>query len=335
MEQMVYGVDLGWATQLETMGYRWLNEAGEETELLEALKELGVNAVRLRVFVNPPQGAFWQKTEDEICMLGFCDAGNVLKMAKRVKGQGMKLMVGFHYSNHFADPEHQDIPMEWRNDTDTQLEKRVAGHTREVLELFAKEGVCPDWVQVGNEVNNGLMWPRGSLKEAPGQLVRFLNAGYGAAKEVCPSCQVVTHLAEVCNREFCGAFLDNFFAEKGKTDILGFSYYPYWQQFESDKDMLSEKLKAYSRVYQKPVMIAEVGGLEHDGEGSYKIVSDCLGAMMEQDGQEERGVFYWEPEAASKILPDKYPLGAAKPTGEKTLKFNQALRAYRDFTVTP
>ena len=330
-KQMVYGVDLGWATQLETMGYRWLNEAGEETDLLKALKEFGVNAVRSRVFVNPPEGAFWQKKEDEICMLGFCDALNVLKMAKRVKEQGMKLMVGFHYSNHFADPEHQDIPREWRNDTDIQLERRGADHTREGLKLFAENGACPDWVQVGNEVNNGLMWPRGSLNEAPKQLVRFLNAGYDAVKEACPDCKVITHLAEVCNREFCGAFLDNFFAEKGRTDILGFSYYPYWQQFKSNKDMLSEKLKVYSQVYQKPVMIAEVGGLEYDDEGSYKIVSDCVGAMAEQDGQEECGVFYWEPEAASEILPDKYPLGAAKLVGEKTLKFNQALRAYRDF----
>lgn len=330
MKQMICGVDLGWAGQLEAMGYRWQNEAGEETDILTASKELGVNAVRLRVFVNPPEGGFWQKTKDEICMLGFCDAGNVLGMAKRVKEQGMKLMVGFHYSNHFADPEHQDIPQEWKNDTDIQMEEQVAGHTREVLELFAGQGVRPDWVQVGNEVNNGILWPRGGLKDAPGQLVRFLNAGYNVVKAVCPACQVVTHLAEVCNTEFCRRFLDNFFANGGKTDILGFSYYPYWQQFASDKDMLSGKLKEYRQAYGKPVMIAETGGLELDEEGSYKIVSDCVGAMMEQDGQEECGVFYWEPEAASVILPDKYPLGAARLTGEKMLKYNKALRAYRD-----
>ena len=104
MSTMIYGIDLGWASQLETMGYRWLNDAGEETDILTASKELGVNAVRLRIFVNPPEGAFWQKTEEEICMLGFCDAINVLKMSERVKEQWIKLMVGFQYSNHFADP---------------------------------------------------------------------------------------------------------------------------------------------------------------------------------------------------------------------------------------
>lgn len=330
MKKMIYGVDLGWASQLESMGYRWLNESGKETDILEASKELGVNAVRLRIFVNPPREAFWQKQEDETCMLGFCDAAHVVEMAERIKKSGMKLMVGFHYSDHFADPEHQDIPEKWLNDSDPQLEKRIYEHTREVMLLLAEHGAAPDWVQVGNEINNGILWPRGSLKEAPGQLVRFLNAGYDAVKEVCPDSQVITHLASVLNDDLCVPFLKNFFAEKGKTDILGFSYYPYWEKFESDKDVLSAKLKEYTRKYHKPVMIAEVGGLDHDEEGTYKIVSDCIGAMREQDGQEECGVFYWEPEVTAAILPDSYPLGAAKLAGEKTLRYTKVLRAYRD-----
>ncbi len=77
-------------------------------------------------------------------------------------------------------------------------------------------------------------------------------------KEVCPDSQVITHLASVLNDDLCVPFLENFSAEKGKTDILGFSYYPYWEKFESDKDVLSAKLKEYTRKYHKPVMIAEV-----------------------------------------------------------------------------
>lgn len=143
-------------------------------------------------------------------MLGFCDAQGVLEISKRIKESGMKLMVGFHYSNHFADPEFQDLPQEWKNDTDSQLEKRVADHTKEVLGLLMEHGICPEWVQVGNEINNGMMWPKGSLKEAPKQLVRFLNAGYDAVKEVCPDSKVITHLASVCNESLCRPFLDNF-----------------------------------------------------------------------------------------------------------------------------
>lgn len=332
MESMIYGVDLGWASQLEDMGYRWLNEAGEETDIIEASKEIGANAVRLRVFVNPPKEAFWQKREDERCMLGFCDMKNVLKMAKRAKAGGMKLMIDFHYSDHFADPVFQDLPKEWEGDTDRQLETKVSEHTKEVLELLVKHDIYPEWVQVGNEINNGMMWPKGGLKESPKQLVRFLNAGYDAVKEVCPDCQVITHLAAVCDDTLCRPFLDNFFAENGKTDILGFSYYPYWEQFESDKDMLSEKLKKYSADYHKPVMITEVGGPDYDEEGSYKILADCIGAMKEQ-GQKEAGIFYWEPEITSEILPDKYPLGAAKLVGKKTLQYTKALRVYKNLKI--
>ncbi|WP_285824718.1 glycosyl hydrolase 53 family protein [Schaedlerella arabinosiphila] len=124
--------------------------------------------------------------------------------------------------------------------------------------------------------------------------------------------------------------LENFFAENGKTDILGFSYYPYWEKFESDRKVLSAKLREYAQKYGRPVMIAEVGGLDHDEEGTYQILADCINAMGEQDGQEECGVFYWEPEVTAKILPDAYPLGAAKLVGEKTLQYHKALRAYRE-----
>ena len=86
----------------------------------------------------------------------------------------------------------------------------------------------------------------------------------------------------------------------------------------------------YSEKYHKPVLIAEVGGPDRDDEGSYKIVKDAIEAMKEMEDQEELCVFYWEPEATSAILPDHYPLGAAKLAGDKRLKYNKALTAYRD-----
>lgn len=330
MKEMIYGVDLGWFTQLESMGYRWLDENGDETDIFTASKEMGVNAVRLRIFVNPPKDAFWMKRGTERVMLGFCDAESILSISKRIKASGMKLMTGFHYSDHFADPEIQDIPEEWKDDTGRQLADRVYSHTKEVLALLADNEIYPEWVQVGNEVNNGIMWPKGSLAEAPESLVRFLNAGYDAVKEISPGSKVITHLASVCNRSLCEPFLENFFKNGGKTDILGFSYYPYWEKFESDKDFLAGYLKFYSEKYQKPVMIVEVGGPNEDVAESYHTICDAINAMKEMNTQNHPGVFYWEPEAATEILPDKYPLSAAELVGEKTLKYTKALSAYRD-----
>lgn len=330
MRKMIYGVDLGWASQLESMGYRWLNESGNETDILTASKEMGADAVRLRVFVNPPKEAFWMKRENEKVMLGFCDGQSVLQMAERVKEQDMKLMIDFHYSDHFADPLFQDIPEAWKDDSDEELEKKVYGHTKEVLELLAEHSIYPEWVQVGNEINNGIMWPKGSLKEAPEALVRFLNAGYDAVKEVCPDTQVVTHLASVCDESLCEPFWQNFFEHGGKTDILGFSYYPYWENFKSDQEKLAGYLKRYAEEYHKPVLIAEVGGPDYDEEESCKIMQDAIGAMKEMEDQEELAIFYWEPEATKEILTDGYPLCAAKLVGEKTLQYTKTLRAYRD-----
>lgn len=330
MAEMIYGVDLGWALQLEALGYSWQDEAGEQKDILELSKEMGANAVRLRVFVNPPADGLWKKQEHEICMLGFCDAQNVLTMAQRVKKQEMKLMIDFHYSDHFADPQYQDLPEEWKQNTDEELEQKVAGHTKEVLRLLVQHGIVPQWVQVGNEINNGMMWPNGRLDTAPKQMVRFLNAGYDAVKEICPDCKVVTHLAAVCDDAQCAPFLERFFTENGKTDILGFSYYPYWEPLLSSRDRLAQQLKKYAGTYQKQVMIVETGGLESDEEESYRLLADCICAMREQNGQEEAGIFYWEPEAASQVLPDRYPLCAAKLAGEKILRYNKALEAYRD-----
>lgn len=330
MAEMIYGADLGWVTQLEAMGYQWLDETGAERDILEISKELGVNAVRLRVFVNPPKDAFWRKQDDAVCMLGFCDADSVLSMAERVSDCGMKLMIDFHYSDHFADPQYQDMPEAWKHDTDAQLEQRVFEHTKEVLQLLVRHGIYPQWVQAGNEINNGMMWPNGKLDTAPKQLVRFLNAGYDAVKQVCPDCQVITHLAAVCDDAQCRPFFDNFFAQDGKTDILGFSYYPYWEPELSSKERLSKQLHTYARAYKKPVMIVETGGPDSDEQGSYEMLTDCIRVMREMDGQQQTGIFYWEPAAAAQILPDKYPLCAAKLTGGKTLRYNKALQAYRD-----
>ena len=175
MHDFAYGVDVSWVSQLEAQGIYWIDCDGQKADPIALLKTMGADAVRLRVFVNPPAEAFWTKPEKafagrkfgpEKCMLGFCDKNGMLELAKRAKALGMRLMVDFHYSDHFADPVFQDIPEEWKNDSYEQLSGRVAGHTREVLELLKSQGVYPEWVQVGNELNTGLLLPVGSTRSA-------------------------------------------------------------------------------------------------------------------------------------------------------------------------
>ena len=335
--EMAYGVDLGWLSQLEERGIRWVNQEKKEVEPLQAMKDMGADAVRLRIFVNPPKESYWTKKDGTVCMLGFCDAKSVLEVSERVKAAGMKLMLDFHYSDHFADPEYQDIPEEWVNDDAEQLTKRVYQHTKEVLTLFLEKGIEPEWVQVGNEINPGLLLPAGSRKEHPEQMVSFLNAGYDAVKECFPSCQVITHLSCVNFPEFCEPFWEAFFGNGGKTDILGFSYYPYWYDMimqHKDKkpvDLFYNPLIWYAEKYKKPVMIVEVGGPETDEEGTYELLMNTMEAVRQVPDNQGLGVFYWEPEVGAGLLPDKYPLGAALALDENTIQLTKALTAYKVF----
>ena len=105
--EYAYGADIGWLSQLEANGIKWVNEDMHEVDAIGELKRLGTNAIRLRVFVNPPVTAIWRKNETTVCMLGFCNAEGLLDAAKRVRDEGMRLMIDFHYSDHFADPDIQ------------------------------------------------------------------------------------------------------------------------------------------------------------------------------------------------------------------------------------
>lgn len=335
--KMAYGVDLGWLSQLEARGIHWVDAEKKEVEPLAAMKEMGVDAVRFRIFVNPPKDAYWRKDEKTECMLGFCDGQSVLEVSKRVKEAGMKLMLDFHYSDHFADPQYQDIPEGWLQDDAGQLTKRVYQHTKEVMTLFVENGVEPEWVQVGNEINPGLLLPVGSRKEHPEQMTAFLNAGYDAVKEVCPSCQVITHLACGNFPQLCDPFWEVFFGNGGKTDILGFSHYPYWYDMmkkdmkEKLTDPFYNPLTYYVERYRKPVMIVEVGGPETDPEGTYELLMDTMEAVRQVPDGQGLGVFYWEPEVGAELLPDKYPLGAAVALDEHTIQFTKALSAYKAY----
>jgi len=329
-DRMVLGADLGWVSQLESRGIRWVDEEGRQIDPLQAVKDMGTNTVRLRVFVNPPKEAFWQKKNGTVCMLGFADAESVLEIAKRVKAMDLQLMIDFHYSDHFADPQYQDVPEAWQNEDGEGLKKKVYEHTKEVLHLLVENGAAPEWVQVGNEINPGILLPHGGLKENPGQLVEFLNMGYDAVKECCPDCKVITHIAGPYKPDWCEPFLDNFFEKGGKTDVLGFSHYPYWFKVEQSAEFLLGYLSRYEQKYHKPVMVCEVGGPENEEEGTYQLLMNTMEALERLPDEKGLGVVYWEPEVASGLLPDKYFMGASRLVNEHTLQFTKALSAYRD-----
>ena len=178
------GADISWATQMEKDGVKFYGADGNAIECTALMKEIGMNAIRLRVWVNP---------ED-----GWCGKEDVLVKAKRAQALGLRLMIDFHYSDSWADPSKQAKPAAWADFGVEKLAEAVAGHTEEVLTLLKDNGVDVEWVQVGNEVNNGMLHPEGNIGKEENILnfVNFFNAGYNAVKKVFPQAKVILHRSD-------------------------------------------------------------------------------------------------------------------------------------------
>lgn len=331
IDMFVYGADIGWLKQFEELGYRWLNEEGEQKDVLAILKEYGINALRFRVFVDPPSKPVWIKAENDICFLGYADPESVVEEAMRAAKEGFRIMIDFHYSDYFADPGCQLMPERWKDHSHEMLLEDMYRHTHDVLQMLTEQGIYPEWVQVGNEVNSGIMLPAGSAADAFENLAELLNMGYKAVKDVCPETKVVTHLAEGQDPEFSRKFFDCFLKKySGKTDILGLSYYPYWigSDYTETIDSVRENLNTLASRYDKDVMICEIGGYEKEEENSYQFVRAIVDTVKNVSDGKGKGVFWWEPECNSALLPDRYPLGATRMVDEKTIQFTKALRGF-------
>ena len=327
-----YGADIGWLKQLEDEGVSWVNDNGVQQDPLSILQDHGINSVRLRVFVNPDSSAYWYKDDTTWTMLGYTDKASVITAAQRAQALDMRIMIDFHYSDVFADPAHQIKPAAWQSYSVSQLTTAVYNHTYDVMNSLKNVGITPEWVQVGNEIDPGILLPTGSTANFA-NLAQFLNAGYDAVKAVSSSTKVITHLAHGTDNSASRWFFNNFLnVYSGKTDVIGFSFYPYWdgESYWNVTDDLSANLNDMAATYGKEVMVTEVGGLETNPTDSYWTVKDTIDLVKNVPSSMGIGVFYWEPEANSSVLSDGYPLGATTLVSDKALQFSHTLDAFSD-----
>lgn len=324
------GADIGWLNQLENKGIQWEDTNGVKNDALQILKNHGVNSIRLRVFVNPPSSFEWTKKDGTKCILGYSDTKGVLYMAQRAKKLGMRIMLDFHYSDHFADPAYQDKPAAWKNDNFSQLESDVYNHTHYLMSALKNIGISPDWVQIGNETNSGMLWPDGSSYNYT-KWASLINDGYNAVKSVNSSSKVIIHLSNGADNTLYRNIFDGLTKAGAKFDVIGMSYYPYWDKvnYTQNIDALGYNLNDMAKRYNKEVMICETGGLENDPSNTYSIIKAVINKVKSVPNNKGLGVFYWEPEANSHVLPDSYPLGTCSTVSNTTLKFTYAIDAFK------
>ena len=309
------GADVGWLPQMEATGYKFYDNDGTEKNGLQLLKNRGMNAVRLRVWVNP--------NDDKAS--GHCSKDETVTMALRAKKMGMRVMINFHYSDSWADPAKQSKPQAWENHSFSELSNDVYNHTFDVLVALKNAGVTPEWVQVGNEIPGGMLWPEGSTSNWQ-QLGQLLNKGYDATKAVDKNIKVIVHVDEGNNNAKFRTFFDNATAQKVKYDIIGLSYYPFWIKKDYSETItdLEFNLNDMVKRYNKNVMIVEVGGEDDKVQNTYELLKATINAVKKVPNNRGLGVIYWEPQGAKSW--SGYSLSAWQTDG----KPSPALDAFKE-----
>ncbi|THF85858.1 hypothetical protein E7T09_15205 [Deinococcus sp. KSM4-11] len=305
VQDFIKGVDISTLQALEDKGIAF-SDAGKKEDLLAILKAHGVNYVRLRVWNHPTESG------------GYNDKAKLLLLAPRVKAAGLKLLVDFHYSDFWADPGKQVKPAAWANLSGAKLQQAVYDYTKDVLSGLKVVNAYPDMVQIGNEINSGMLLPDGAVGNFDG-LAGLLKQGVEAVRDTTPAGQhtkVMIHLANGGDNATFVHFFDQVKARGIDYDVIGLSYYPYWHGTFQE---LKANLADLAGRYGKELVVAETAypytlangdtserniagqketdtvGLSASVANQKLVVQTVLNTVASVPGGLGLGAFYWEP----------------------------------------
>lgn len=302
----IRGADISSLKKSEDLGGVYFDHNGKARDALSILHDHGLNFARLRVWVNSPDG--------------YHGKNQLLEMARRCKNYSIGLLVDFHYSDVWADPGKQFKPQSWEELDFEGLKSAVYAHTFEVCSALVQQGTPPAIVQIGNEINNGMLWPEGKNEKSFDNLIALLNEGIRAVHESSPLTKIMLHVAEGGNNKLFRWWFDSAIAAGICFDLIGVSYYAYWHGPLSD---LKENLHDISKRYQKEIILVETAypfTLENDDEtenifpsppdqaypalpvkgypptpdGQKKNLEDILNVIRSIPEQRGLGFFWWD-----------------------------------------
>ena len=312
----IKGADISTLLEAEQHGAKFYNQNGQQQDAIAILKANGVNYVRLRLWVDP------QDASGKTYGGGSNNLENTIALAKRVKALGLKLLLDFHYSDFWTDPGKQFKPKAWEKMDYPQLKTAIHDYTRDTIARFKKEGVLPDMVQIGNEINGGMLWPEGkSWGQGGGEFDRLaglLNAAISGLKENLTGgeqVKIMLHLAEGTKNDTFRWWFDEIAKRGVPFDIIGLSMYTYWN---GPISALKANMDDISRRYNKDVIVVEAaygytldncdnaensfqakeekdGGYPGTVQGQYDYIHDLMQSVIDVPDHRGKGIFYWEP----------------------------------------
>ena len=256
--QKYVGGDISMLTKYEEAGVVYKNKSGNTVQALTFFKEQGLNAMRVRLFVDPSRDA-----DKAVCQ----DLAYVKALGKRIKDCGMKLMLDFHYSDTWADPSNQWTPDAWKDLNDEQLCNKIYEYTKNCLSQMKEAGATPDFIQTGNEISYGMLWgTEGSTanrcytSSPNANWTRFINllkkAGE-ACREECPDAKIIIHSERTPKPNVLTDFFDRMKSASLDYDIIGLSYYPAHHGNLAALETALTTLE--NKNYGKDIMVVETG----------------------------------------------------------------------------
>lgn len=253
-------------------GAKYYDHEGKPVaEFLPWCREQGMNAMRVRLFVNPAKYKELHANDandDTRYDANACqDLEYITPLCKDIVNAGLDLMLDFHYSDTWADPAKQWTPIDWEGLSDEELVARIYNYTRATLISLKEAGVTPMFIQTGNEISYGMLWgelgtknPKKTLSGSNANWDRFgrlLNSAVKACREVCPDAKIIIHTERVANTGVLTNFYDRMSSLGIDYDIIGLSYYPFWH---GGMDSLDKALTLLEGRYtDKNIMIVETG----------------------------------------------------------------------------
>lgn len=310
MPASVLGADVSALERVEQAGAVF-RDGGSSGDAIAILRAHGGSLFRLRLFVNP------NHNEVQVNDLEY-----TVRMARRIKSSGARLLLDLHYSDTWADPGHQVIPAAWAELDFNALEQRVEVYSGEVIARLRQAGALPDIVQVGNEIDGGMLWPQGQVSgsgnDTPTQwehFTRLLKAGVRGLRSALiagESVRIMLHYSQGGNVAGTRTFFDQMDTHGVPYDLIGLSYYPWWHGPLAD---LQANLGATARRFDRDIMVVETsypwrtGGWEDMASnvgamtwpvsppGQARFLEELLAAVAAVPDHHGAGVVWWYPES--------------------------------------
>lgn len=292
-QEYAIGADLSFLKSAEDRGFQFIDD-GEVKPGLQLFRDHGYNWIRLRLFHSPTRLPN--------------DLEYTLALAKEAKDMGYKFLLDYHYSDTWADPQKQYLPVAWDGLEQAVLADSVFEYTKRTMEAFHEAGAMPDMVQLGNEISNGMLWPNGKLPDNWDQFIELEQAGIAGVYAACGSSRaplIMVQIDKGGDWEFTEQWFDELIARGVRFDVIGQSYYPWWHGSLLD---LRSNLYNTAKKYGKPIILVEVAYCSEPTEyidkpgpypespgGQRQFLEEVHRVVLNTPDNLGAGVMWWEP----------------------------------------